>query len=75
MRRRRLRNLLEPLAVFATPATALLGLTIGMTLGTLMLPPPKRLPEATAPAPRGDALRAAKPAPNGDRRTSLQAGF
>jgi len=38
----RMKELLRPFAVFAQPATALLGLTIGVMLGAWLVPQPVR---------------------------------
>jgi hypothetical protein len=85
--RPRIRKILQPLSFLAPPATALLGLTIGMSLGAVLIvpakrptvvPPPARVQQAQAPQGQGQPMvRTGTTAPKSDfeRRMVMQSGF
>jgi hypothetical protein len=73
----RVRKVLRPLAFLVPPATALLGLTIGMTLGAVIIVPAKPHGSSAAPPARAQQT-ATKPAPvrvDPDRRVVMQMGY
>jgi hypothetical protein len=77
--RARIRKLLHPVAFLAPPATALLGLTIGMSLGAVLIVPTKKVSIAPPPAKvqQAQASRVATAPPRGefDRRMMVQGSF
>jgi len=77
--RARIRKLLQPVAFLAPPATALLGLTIGMSLGAVLIVPAKRVNVAPPPAKAQQAQAArvatAPPRSDFDRRMAMQNSF
>jgi hypothetical protein len=76
--RQRVRQVLRPLAFLAAPATALLGLTIGMTLGAVLIVPAKPRGPVAAPPARAAQQTATKPGSaraDPDRRIVMQMGY
>ena len=74
-----IRKLLQPVAFLAPPATALLGLTIGMSLGAVLIVPAKRANVTPPPAKVQQAqtarVAAAPLRSDFDRRMAMQNAF
>jgi hypothetical protein len=73
----RIRKLLQPVAFLAPPATALLGLSIGMGLGAVLIVPPKKsaIVAPSARAQQAQAPRATSQRGDVDRRMVMQGGI
>jgi hypothetical protein len=77
--RPRIRKLLQPVAFLAPPATALLGLTIGMSLGAVLIVPAKKTnvapPARAQQAQTNRSVAATHPRGDFERRVVMRDGI
>jgi xanthosine utilization system XapX-like protein len=77
--RPRIRKLLQPVAFLAPPATALLGLAIGMSLGAVLIVPAKKVnvapPAKSQQAQANRSVAATQPRSDFERRVVTRDGI